>query len=335
MGLETVGTPLAWIGFTAIVLVVLLLDLGVFHRRAHTVSLREAATWSAVWASLALLFNAGVFLKFGSERGLEFFTAYIIEYTLSVDNLFVFVVVFSFFALPATLHHWVLFWGILGALLMRGLFIIIGAALLQRFHWIMYIFGGFLVFTGIKFMVQRDEEVQPDRNPIYRLFKRILPMVPEYRGSRFFVIEMGRRHATPLALVVLTVELTDLIFALDSIPAVFGITRDPFIVYTSNIFAILGLRSLYFMIAGVMGLFHYLKTGLALVLMFVGAKMLLSDVYHIPIPLSLAVIAVLLGGSILLSILRPLPAAPDNEPSEPLAPSETEMPAERRELPQD
>jgi tellurite resistance protein TerC len=188
MGLETVGTPLCWIGFTAIVLVVLLLDLGVFLGKAHTVSLREAATWSAVWASLALLFNVGVFLRFGSQRGLEFFTAYIIEYTLSVDNLFVFVVVFSFFALPATLHHWVLFWGILGALLMRGLFIIIGAALLQKFHWIMYIFGGFLVFTGIKFMVQREGEVQPDRNPIYRLFKRILPLVPEYRGARFFVV---------------------------------------------------------------------------------------------------------------------------------------------------
>jgi tellurite resistance protein TerC len=326
MGLQTVGTPVAWIGFTAIVLIVLVLDLGVFHRKVHTVSLREAATWSAVWASLALLFNLGVFLRFGSDRGLEFFTAYIIEYTLSVDNLFVFVVVFSYFALPATLHHWVLFWGILGALIMRGLFIVIGAALLQKFHWIMYIFGGFLVFTGIKFMVQRDEEVQPDRNPIYRLGKRILPLVPEYRGSRFFVIEMGRRHATPLALVLLTVEVTDLIFALDSIPAVFGVTRDPFIVYTSNIFAILGLRSLYFMIAGVMGLFHYLKTGLALVLLFVGIKMLLSDLYHIPIPLSLAVIATLLGGAILLSILRPVPAAPDNESPESLGTSKTKQP---------
>ena len=326
MGLETVGTPIAWISFTAVILIMLVLDLGVFHRQAHTVSLREAAIMSAVWIALALLFNVGVFMWYGTQRGLEFFTGYIIEKALSVDNLFVFVMVFSYFAVPATLHHWVLFWGILGALIMRGLFIIIGAALLQQFHWIMYIFGGFLVYTGIKFMVQGDEEVHPDRNPLYRLFKRIMPMVPEYRGSRFFVIEMGRRHATPLALVVLTVEVTDLIFAIDSIPAVFAVTRDPFIVYTSNIFAILGLRALYFLIAGVMGLFHYLKIGLALVLMFVGLKMLVSDIYHVPIPVSLTVIAVLLGGAVLLSILRPLPTAPGSQSSESLDPSETEMP---------
>ena len=236
MGLETVGTPVAWVGFTVLVLIMLVLDLSVFHRKAHAVSLREAAIMSAFWIALALLFNVGVFLWYGPQRGLEFFTGYIIEKALSVDNLFVFVVVFSFFAVPATLHHWVLFWGILGALIMRGLFIVIGAALLQKFHWIMYIFGAFLVFTGIKFMVQSDEEVQPDRNPLYRLFKRVMPIVPEYRGSRFFVIELGRRHATPLVLVLLTVETTDLIFALDSIPAVFAVTRDPFIVYTSNIF---------------------------------------------------------------------------------------------------
>jgi tellurite resistance protein TerC len=326
MGLETVGTPIAWISFTAVILIMLVLDLGVFHRQAHTVSLREAAIMSAVWIALALLFNVGVFMWYGTQRGLEFFTGYIIEKALSVDNLFVFVMVFSYFAVPATLHHWVLFWGILGALIMRGLFIIIGAALLQQFHWIMYIFGGLLVYTGIKFMVQGDEEVHPDRNPLYRLFKRIMPMVPEYRGSRFFVIEMGRRHATPLALVVLTVEVTDLIFAIDSIPAVFAVTRDPFIVYTSNIFAILGLRALYFLIAGVMGLFHYLKIGLALVLMFVGLKMLVSDIYHVPIPVSLTVIAVLLGGAVLLSILRPLPTAPGSQSSESLDPSETEMP---------
>ena len=326
MGLETVGTPIAWISFTAVILIMLVLDLGVFHRQAHTVSLREAAIMSAVWIALALLFNVGVFMWYGTQRGLEFFTGYIIEKALSVDNLFVFVMVFAYFSVPPALHHWVLFWGILGALLMRGLFIIIGAALLQQFHWIMYIFGGFLVYTGIKFMVQGDEEVQPDRNPLFRLFKRIMPIVPEYRGSRFFVVEMGRRHATPLALVVLTVEVTDLIFAIDSIPAVFAVTRDPFIVYTSNIFAILGLRALYFLIAGVMGLFHYLKIGLALVLMFVGLKMLLSDIYHVPIPVSLAVIAILLGGAVLLSILRPLPTAPGSQSSESLDPSETEMP---------
>jgi tellurite resistance protein TerC len=325
MGLETVGTPMAWISFTAIVLIMLVLDLGVFHRQAHIVGLREAGLMSAFWIALALLFNVGVFWWYGPQRGLEFFTGYIIEKALSVDNLFVFVVVFAYFAVPATLHHWVLFWGILGALIMRGLFIIIGAALLQKFHWIMYIFGGFLVFTGIKFMVQGDDEVQPERNPLYRLFKRVMPLVPEYRGSRFFVIELGRRHATPLVLVLLTVETTDLIFALDSIPAVFAVTRDPFIVYTSNIFAILGLRALYFLIAGVMGLFHYLKIGLALVLMFVGLKMLVADLYHLPIPVSLAVIATLIGGAILLSILRPLPSA-GNESVESLGSSGTEIP---------
>jgi tellurite resistance protein TerC len=325
MGLETVGTPVAWVGFTVLVLIMLVLDLSVFHRKAHAVGLREAAIMSAFWIALALLFNVGVFLWYGPQRGLEFFTGYIIEKALSVDNLFVFVVVFSFFAVPATLHHWVLFWGILGALIMRGLFIVIGAALLQKFHWIMYIFGAFLVFTGIKFMVQSDEEVQPDRNPLYRLFKRVMPIVPEYRGSRFFVIELGRRHATPLVLVLLTVETTDLIFALDSIPAVFAVTRDPFIVYTSNIFAILGLRALYFLISGVMGLFHYLKIGLALVLMFVGLKMLVADIYHVPIPISLAVIAAFIGGAILLSMWRPLPPAPDNESSESLDTSKTEQ----------
>jgi tellurite resistance protein TerC len=262
---------------------------------------------SAVWITLALLFNVGVFMWYGTQKGLEFFTGYIIEKALSVDNLFVFVMVFAFFAVPPSLHHWVLFWGILGALLMRGLFIVVGAALLQQFHWIMYIFGGFLVYTGIRFMVQGDEEVHPERNPLYRLFKRIMPIVPEYRGSRFFVVEMGRRHATPLALVVLTVEVTDLIF-----------------VYTSNIFAILGLRALYFLIAGIMGLFHYLKIGLALVLMFVGLKMLVSDFYHVPIPVSLGVIAALLGGAIVLSILRPLPPASGNHASEPVDLSETE-----------
>jgi tellurite resistance protein TerC len=334
MGLETVGTPMAWIGFTAIILIMLVLDLGVFHRQAHTVGMREAALMSAFWIALALLFNVGVFLWYGSQRGLEFFTGYIIEKALSVDNLFVFVMVFSYFAVPPMLHHYVLFWGILGALLMRGLFIIVGAALLQQFHWIIYIFGAFLVYTGIKFMVQGDEEVHPERNPLYRLFRRVMPIVPEYRGSRFFVVEMGRRYATPLALVVFTVEVTDLIFAVDSIPAVFAVTRDPFIVYTSNIFAILGLRALYFLIAGIMGLFHYLKIGLALVLMFVGLKMLVSDIYHVPIPISLAVIALFIGGAVLLSILRPLPAAPESQSVEALDPSETDMSAERRSRPQ-
>lgn len=316
MGVETVGTPALWIGFALLVIIVLVLDLGVFHRTAHQVSLREASIWSLVWISLALLFNVVVFVWLGVRPGLEFLTGYLVEEALSVDNLFVFVAIFAYFAVPKVLHHRVLFWGILGAVIMRAIFIVLGTALLQKFHWIVYIFGSFLVFTGIKFLVQQEAEVEPERNPVLRLFKRFVPLVSDYRGTHFFVVEGGRRYATPLALVLVTVEMTDLVFAVDSIPAVLAVTRDPFIVYTSNIFAILGLRSIYFMIAGIMNLFHYLKTGLALVLMFVGMKMLLSDLYHIPIVVSLAFIAVSIGGSIVLSLLRPLPTANGNQASE-------------------
>jgi tellurite resistance protein TerC len=271
------------------------------------VSLREAGFWSLAWVSLALLFNVVVFLWLGTRSGLEFSTGYLVELALSVDNLFVFVALFAYFAVPRLLHHRVLFWGILGAVMMRAIFIVLGTALLQKFHWIMYVFGAFLVITGIKFLVQQEAEVEPEHNPVIRLFKRFVPMVPEYRGSAFVVREAGRLYATPLALVLLTVEMTDLVFAVDSIPAVLAVTKDPFIVYTSNIFAILGLRSIYFLLAGIMGLFHYLKIGLAVVLMFVGIKMLLSDVYHIPIAVSLAFIALAIGGSIVMSLLRPLP----------------------------
>jgi tellurite resistance protein TerC len=244
MTIETIGTPSLWIGFTVFVLVLLVLDLGVFHRKEHAVSIREACLWSVVWISLALLFNVGVGVWFGRERGLEFLTGFLIEKALAVDNLFVFAVIFSTFAVPAALQHRVLFWGILGALVMRALFIGLGAALLQHFHWIMYVFGGFLVLTGIKLLVQRDVEIHPERSPLFRLFTRCVPAVADYRGARFFVLEKGRWYATPLLLVLVAVEFTDIVFAIDSIPAIFAVTSDPFIVYTSNIFAILGLRSL-------------------------------------------------------------------------------------------
>ncbi len=311
MNLEGIGTPWLWFGFTAFILVMLVLDLGVFHRKAHEVRVREALTWTAVWVSLALTFNLGVYFWFGSERALEFLTGYVIEKALSVDNIFVFIVVFSVFAVPAKLQHRVLFWGILGALIMRAIFIVLGAALLERFHWVIYIFGAFLVFTGIKLLVQRGGEVQPERNPIFRLFKRLVPSVDDYRDGQFTVVEGGKRYATPLLLVLVAIEATDLVFAVDSIPAIFAITTDPFIVYTSNIFAILGLRALYFALAGIMEKFHYLKVGLSLVLVFVGAKMLLAGIYKIPILASLAVIVALLAGSIVASLLRP--------PTQPLA----------------
>jgi tellurite resistance protein TerC len=305
MPIESIGTPSLWIGFTLCVLALLALDLGVFHRKAHAVSTREALVWSVVWIGLALLFNLGVHAWFGAERGLEFLTGYLIEKALAVDNIFVFVVLFSYFSVPATLQHKVLFWGILGALIMRAVFIVLGGALLQQFHWIMYLFGAFLVWTGVKLLRQEENEIHPERNPLLLLFIRFVPAVPAYHGERFFIRQSGRWYATPLLFVLVAVEVTDLVFAIDSIPAIFAVTSDPFIVYTSNIFAILGLRSLYFLLAGVIHQFHYLKTGLALVLAFVGTKMLLTDVYKIPIMASLLVIAVLIGGAVLASLLWP------------------------------
>jgi tellurite resistance protein TerC len=310
MGLESVGTPALWIGFTLLVLAMLGIDLGVFHRRAHEVRVREALLWTVVWISLALLFNVGVYFRFGSERALEFLTGYLIEKALSVDNIFVFLVLFSYFAVPPALQHRVLFWGIVGALVMRAIFIFLGAALLQNFHWVIYIFGGFLVFTGVKLLLQKGSEVHPERNPLFLQFKRLIPAVGDYRGPRFTVVENGKRYATPLLLVLIAIEATDIVFAVDSIPAIFAVTRDPFIVYSSNIFAILGLRALYFVLAGVMGKFHYLSVGLALVLIFVGVKMTMTDIYKLPVAISLAVVALLLSGSVALSLLRPPVPAP-------------------------
>lgn len=305
MPVESIGTPSLWIGFTVFVLALLALDLGVFHRKAHEVSMKEALTWSVVWISLALLFNAGVYSWFGPERGLEFLAGFLIEKALAVDNIFVFVVLFSYFAVPAALQHKVLFWGIIGALIMRAIFIVLGGVLLQQFHWIMYVFGAFLILTGIKLLFQKDSEIHPERNPLFLLFMRFVPTLPTYHGASFFVRQSGRWYATPLFVVLVSVEVTDLVFAIDSIPAIFAVTSDPFIVYTSNIFAILGLRSLYFLLAGIIHQFHYLKTGLAFVLAFVGVKMMIVDIYKVPIGLSLSVIALLIGGAILASLLWP------------------------------
>jgi tellurite resistance protein TerC len=305
MEMESIGTPILWVGFTVFVLGMLALDLGIFHRDAHQLRVREALVWTAVWISLALLFNLGVYFWFGSERALEFLTGYVIEKALSVDNKFVFLVIFSAFSVPPKFQHRALFWGVLGALVTRGIFIVLGAALLHRFHWVAYLFGAFLVFTGIKLLTQRGDEADPEKNPIYRLFRRLIPSTDDY-GAGHFTVEAGRRYATPLLTVIVAIEATDIVFAVDSIPAIFAVTTDPFIVYTSNIFAMLGLRALYFALAGMMEKFHYLKVGLSLVLAAVGAKMLLAGVYKVPIPLSLAVIGTLLAGSVAASLLWPL-----------------------------
>lgn len=294
-----------WIGFNVFVLAMLALDLGVFHRKAHEVKVKEALIWSAVWIVLALLFNLGIYFWRGPETALEFFTGYLIEKSLSVDNIFVFILIFSYFSVPALYQHKVLFWGILGALLMRAILIAVGATLIAKFHWIIYVFGGFLILTGVKMAVQKSTGIHPEKNPLVRLFKRFMPVTNAYHGEKFFIKENGRRFATPLFIVLLIVEFTDLVFAVDSIPAIFAITKEPFIVYTSNVFAILGLRSLYFALAGIMGYFHYLKLGLALVLVFVGAKMMLVDIYKIPIGVSLSVVAGILLISVLVSLIWP------------------------------
>jgi tellurite resistance protein TerC len=302
---ETIGSPLLWAGFIVFVLAMLVIDLGVFHRKAHEVSLKEAGIWSAVWVALAVVFNVGVYVWFGPERALEFTTGYLIEKALAVDNIFVFVVIFLAFAIPAIYQHRILLWGVLGALVMRAAFILVGGAFLQRFHWAIYVFGGILAITGIKLLIQRNQEIHPERNPLVRAFQRILPVTHESAGDKFTVLRNGRRHATPLLLALVAIEVSDLIFAVDSIPAIFAITSDPFIVFTSNIFAILGLRSLYFLLSGVITKFVYLKVGLSVVLIFVGAKMLLMDLYGVPIVASLGIIAGILGISIVVSLVKP------------------------------
>jgi tellurite resistance protein TerC len=301
--LASVGSPALWGGFVLFMLAMLALDLGVFHKKAHTVSLKEAGLWSLVWVVMALGFAGGVYSWFGADRALEFTTGYLLEKALAVDNIFVFLVIFGTFGIPLNQQHRVLFWGVLVALILRAVFIFAGAALLQRFHWTIYVFGGFLAFTGIKLLLQREEQVNTEDSLVIRTFRRLMPTTTTLHGDKFVVIENGRWHATPLLLALIAVEVSDVIFALDSIPAIFAVTSDPFIVFTSNMFAIMGLRSLFFLLAGVVSKFVYLKVGLSLVLVFVGAKMLLMGVYKVPILVSLLVIATLLAGSMLLSLL--------------------------------
>lgn len=310
--LTSIGTPVLWGGFFLFVLVMLALDLFVFNRKSHEVKMKEAAIWSLVWITMALVFNAILYREFGKQHALEFLTGYLIEKALSVDNLFVFLVIFSYFAVPKRNQHRVLFWGILGALIMRAIFIFLGAVLIQKFSWIMYLFGGFLIFTGFKLLFQKGEEVHPEHNPIIKLFRKVVPMVDHYRSDKFLMREHGKLLATPLLLVLVVVETTDVVFAVDSIPAIFAVTTDPFIVFTSNIFAILGLRALFFLLSGMMGKFHYLKYGLGLVLAFVGVKMVIVHFYKFPIGISLAVIASLLTLSVVVSLLNP-PAPPKED----------------------
>jgi tellurite resistance protein TerC len=307
MASASIGTPALWAGFGIFVLTMLVLDLGVLHRRSAVVHPREALLWTGFWIALSLTFGAGITWQFGSERGLEFLSGYVIEKALSVDNLFVFLVIFSGFRVPDELQHRVLEWGIFGALVLRAIFIFLGVAILHRFEWVAYLFGALLIYKGVELLVQRGSEVHPTQNPLFRVFQRFVPMVSDYRGARFTVVEGGKRYATPLLLALVAIEAADIVFAVDSIPAVLAVTTDPFIVFTSNIFAILGLRSLYFALAGTARKFHYLTIGLALVLVFVGLKMVLAAVYKPPILLSLGVIAVLLAGAVVASLLWPSP----------------------------
>jgi tellurite resistance protein TerC len=314
-----------WVGFNVFVLAMLALDLGVFHRKEHEVGFKEALSWSAVWIGLAGVF-ALLLLFFGHQMAadprpnavlaLEFVTGFLLEKSLSVDNLFVFLLIFGYFKVPKEDQHTVLFWGVLGALVLRAVFIFAGIGLISRFHWIVYLFGAFLVYTGLKLIKQEHIEVHPEDNPVVRLFRRILPVTSDYRGKRFFVREDARLWATPLAIVVLVIETTDVVFAVDSIPAVLAITRDPFIVYTSNVFAILGLRALYFTLAGLMEIFHYLHYGLAVILMFIGLKMLASNYVEIPIGMALGVVGGVLAIAVVASMLFPPKARRRTAPAE-------------------
>lgn len=294
-----------WIGFNAFIVGMLVLDLVVFHKNPHEVKFKEAAGWSLFWISLALVFNAGLWFVRGQQAGLEFLTGYLIEKSLSVDNLFVFLLVFSYFGVPAKHQHGVLFWGILGALVLRFCFIIVGIELLERFHWLIYLFGAVLIVSGVKLWQEKEKKVEPEKNPLVRLFRRFVPVTPDYHEGRFFVRQAGRLAATPLFVVLLVVETTDVLFAVDSIPAILAITRDPFIVYSSNVFAILGLRAMYFALSGVMQMFHHLHYGLSAILVFIGGKMVVSEFVKVPTGISLAIVATILAVSIWASLRWP------------------------------
>ena len=299
------GSIWKWVLFNAFVVAMLALDLGVVHRRKHEIRFKEALAWSAVWIGLALAFAALVAYRRGAGTALQFLTGYIIEESLSVDNLFVFLLIFSYFAVPTRLQHGVLFWGVIGAMVLRLLFIMAGVALIERFEWVIYLFGAILIYSGVKMALEKETKINPDQNPVLKLFRKLMPVTPELEGSRFLVRRDGRTFATPLLLVLLVVETTDLIFAVDSIPAVLAITRDRFIVYTSNVFAILGLRSMFFALKGAMDLFHHLHYGLSAILVFVGVKMLLGHFVEIPIGIALGVVASILALSVIASLIWP------------------------------
>lgn len=296
---------LSWIIFALIILTFLFLDLGVFHRKAHKMSSKEAILVSLFWIGVSLVFNFWIYWTKGYDSAINFLTGYLIEKALSVDNLFVFLLIFSYFNIPDKYRHKVLFWGILGAIILRGIFIALGVVLIERFDWLLYLFGLFLIYSAYKLALEKDKEIQPDKNPVILWLQKFIPITHHCNTSNFFVKINGILHATPLFLALVSVETTDVIFALDSIPAIFGITQDPFIVYTSNIFAILGLRAIYFTLANFMDLFHHLHYGLAAILFFIGAKMLLKDVYHLPISWTLSFIAVTLVSSVIASLIWP------------------------------
>ncbi len=293
-----------WIGFNVFILAMLALDLGIVNKKEKAISFKESILWVAFWSSLAMAFNGLVYYWFGAEKAFEFMTGYVIEWSLSVDNLFVFIVIFNFFNVPKQYQHRVLFWGILGALVLRGAFIVMGVTLFTKFEWMIYVFGGILVFTGLKMLFSSDDDPKLDRNIFVRACKRFLPVTEEYHGKRFFVKSKGSWLATPLFIVLVVVDFTDLVFAVDSIPAVLSISSDPFIVYSSNVFAILGLRSLFFALSGMMDIFRYLKYGLSIILSFVGIKMLISHYVHIPVEWALFVVVMILAVSIMISIMR-------------------------------
>lgn len=293
-----------WVLFNAFVLLMLALDLGVFHKKLHVVSVKEALIWSGIWIFLALFFNGFIYYAFGETKAMEFFTGYVIEKALSVDNIFVFVLIFTYFQIPSIYQHKVLFWGIIGALIMRVIFIFAGVALLEKFHWTIYIFGAILILTGIKMLTDKDKKMEPEKNPVIKLFRKFIPTTNELHGDKFFIKENHKSVATPLFISLMMIEITDLIFAVDSIPAILAVTQDHFIVYTSNVFAILGLRSLYFALSNIIERFKYLAIGLAIILVFVGIKMVLIDFYKIPIHFSLLIIFTIIVLSVVISLMK-------------------------------
>lgn len=293
-----------WTIFGVVVVGMMALDLGVFHREAHEVSVKEALTWTGVWVALATAFNVLVYYRDGSKVAVEFLTCYLTEYALSVDNIFVFLVIFSYFGIPRDSQHRVLFWGILGALAMRGLFLLVGVALIEKFHWTIYVLGGILLLTGIKLLFQKEGDMQPEKNIVLRLARRFMPVSEQYDGSKFFFVRDGRRYATPLFLALLVVETTDVLFAVDSVPAALGISQDPFVLYTSNVFAIMGLRSLFFAVSGLLRYLHYLKYGLSIILVFIGVKMLIAEKYKMPVQYALGTVAGILLVAIIASLVR-------------------------------